>query len=256
METEGISALVTGGASGLGEATVRRLVAGGARVVIADVDEEKGKALAGELGGKTVFVQADVTQEEPVIECVKAAEALGPLRVAVNCAGIGPPARVVSRDGSPHPLDLFRRVIDINLVGTFNVLRCAAAAMVTKDGLNEDGERGVIINTASIAAWEGQVGQAAYAASKGGIVGLTLAAARDLASVGIRVVSIAPGMFDTPLFGALSEEFRAGLSAGVPYPKRMGQTPEFAALVEHIITNRYINGETIRLDAALRMPPK
>jgi NAD(P)-dependent dehydrogenase (short-subunit alcohol dehydrogenase family) len=255
MDVEGVVALVTGGASGLGEATVRRLVSAGAKALILDLNVQRGEALAAELGAAAAFAQADVTDEDAVARAVQRAQELGPLRVVVNCAGIGWVSRVVGRDGAPHRLDHFRKVIEVNLVGTFNVLRLAAAAMAGLDPL-PTGERGVIINTASVAAFEGQVGQVAYAASKAGVVGLTLPAARDLAGLGIRVVTIAPGVFDTPLLGLLPEPQRQALEQNVPFPRRLGTPEEYAMLVEAIVRNPYLNGETIRLDGALRMPPR
>ncbi len=255
MELAGASAVVTGGASGLGEATTRRLVAGGAKVVILDRDQAKGEALAKELGDGAAYTPADVTSADDVAAAVAHADELAPLRVAVSCAGVGWAGRVVARDGTPHDLDLFHTVLNINLIGTFNVLRLAAAAMARHDPI-ADGERGVVINTASIAAFDGQIGQIAYAASKAGVVGLTLPAARDLAAVGIRVVTIAPGTFDTPMLALLPQEQRDLLAKGIPFPRRLGNPEDFAALVEHIAVNNYINGETIRLDGALRMPPK
>ena len=253
MDVAGSSAIVTGGASGLGAATVRALAAAGASVTILDLQEAAGHDLADELGDGTLFVRTDVTSEEQVATAVEAAE--GPLRVAVNCAGIGTAGRTIGRDGSPASLDGFRTVIEVNLVGTFNVIARAASAMATTDPL-EHGERGVIINTASIAAFEGQVGQAAYAASKGGIVGLTLPVARDLSPVGIRVNTIAPGIIDTPLLAGLNEDFREALAAGVPFPKRLGTPEDYASLAMEIIRNGYLNGETIRMDGALRMAPR
>jgi len=253
MDVAGSSAIVTGGASGLGAATVRALAAAGASVTILDLQEAAGHDLADQLGDGTLFVRTDVTSEEQVATAVEAAE--GPLRVAVNCAGIGTAGRTIGRDGSPASLDAFRTVIEVNLVGTFNVIARAASVMATTDPL-EHGERGVIINTASIAAFEGQVGQAAYAASKGGIVGLTLPVARDLSPVGIRVNTIAPGIIDTPLLAGLNEEFREALAAGVPFPKRLGTPEDYASLAMEIIRNGYLNGETIRMDGALRMAPR
>ncbi|MFI5008787.1 MAG: 3-hydroxyacyl-CoA dehydrogenase [Solirubrobacterales bacterium] len=253
MRIEGSSAIVVGGASGLGEATVRRLHEGGAVVTIADVNAEKGQALASELGIE--FVTCDVREEEQVQAAVEhAAGVEGGLRIAVCCAGIGWAQKVAGSKG-PHPLMPFEVTIQINLIGTFNVLRFAAAAMISGEPL-EDGERGVCIHTASIAAFDGQVGQIAYSASKGGIVGMTLPAARDLAQYGIRVNTIAPGLFDTPLLAALPEEARQKLGAGVPFPQRLGQPAEYAQLATHIVENRMLNGETIRLDGALRMPPR
>ena len=255
MEPEGSSALVAGGASGLGEATARRLHAGGAAVVIADLNAEKGEALASELGERASFIEANVMEAEQVQAAVDAAAAAeGGLRISVCCAGIGWAQRTVSRQG-PHDLDIFSNVIKVNLIGTFNVLRLAATAMAGNDP-NAEGERGVCVNTASIAAFDGQIGQVAYAASKGGIVGLTLPAARDLAGRGVRVVTIAPGLFDTPLLAALPEESRQALGAGIPFPSRLGEPAEYADLVAAIVANPMLNGETIRLDGALRMPPK
>lgn len=253
MRVEGSSAIVVGGASGLGEATVRRLHDGGAIVTVADVNAEKGRALASELGLE--FVTCDVREEEQVKAAVEHAAAVeGGLRIAVCCAGIGWAQKVAGSKG-PHPLMPFEVTVAINLVGTFNVLRLASAAMIANEAL-EDGERGVCIHTASIAAFDGQVGQIAYSASKGGIVGMTLPAARDLAQYGIRVNTIAPGLFDTPLLAALPEEARQKLGAGVPFPQRLGQPAEYAQLAAHIVENAMLNGETIRLDGALRMPPR
>jgi NAD(P)-dependent dehydrogenase (short-subunit alcohol dehydrogenase family) len=255
MQIKGAGAIVTGGASGLGAATVRRLAAAGAAVTIVDFNGERGAALAEELGGDTRFVKADVTDPDQVAEAVRAAAEGAALRIGVNCAGTGDAQRIVERDGSPHDLKRFMRIININLVGTFNSLRYAAAAMAGNDP-DDDGERGVIVNTASIAAFDGQIGQVAYSASKGAIVGLTLPAARDLAAVGIRVNTIAPGLMDTPLLGLLPEPARQALGAGVPFPKRLGRPDDFARLVAAIVENPYLNGETLRLDGALRMPPK
>jgi NAD(P)-dependent dehydrogenase (short-subunit alcohol dehydrogenase family) len=254
VKIEGSSALVVGGASGLGEATVRALLGEGADVVIADVNQDKGMALAGELGDRTQFVACDVGDETQVQAAVeRAAESAGGLRISVCCAGVGWAERTASKRG-PHQLMPFETVLRINLIGTFNVLRFAAAAMNENDPIED--ERGVCINTASIAAFDGQIGQIAYSASKGGIVGLTLPAARDLASRGIRVLTIAPGTFDTPLLGALPEEARDQLGAAIPFPSRLGRPDEFAALALQIVSNQMLNGETIRLDGALRMPPK
>ena len=256
MEISGAAAVVTGGASGLGEATVRRLAGAGARVVILDRDTVKGEALAKELGDAAMYAPTDVTSDADVSAAVELAASLGPLRIAVSCAGVGWAGRVVARDGTPHDLDLFSTVISINLIGTFNVLRLAAAGMATNEP-TDTGERGVIINTASIAAWDGQIGQIAYAASKAGVVGLTLPAARDLSSIGVRVVTIAPGTFDTPMLAMLPEATRQQLAAGIPFPRRLGDPAgDYANLVEHIVRNSYLNGEAIRLDGALRMPPK
>jgi len=248
VDPAGHGALVTGGASGLGLATARALAAKGARVVIVDLPRSPGDAEAAALGGR--FVAGDVTSEA---EMTRAVEAAQDLRIVVNCAGIGSSHRVVGRDG-PFPLETFKRVIEVNLIGTFNVLRLGAARMAEAEPV--DGERGVIINTASVAAFEGQVGQAAYSASKAGIVGLTIVTARDLATLMIRVCTIAPGTFDTPLLGTLSEEFRQSLAAVVPHPRRLGRPDEYAALALHIVENQMLNGETIRLDGAIRMPPR
>ncbi len=253
MRIEGHGAIVAGGASGLGEATVRALHAGGAHVTIADMNAEKGEALAGELGERVAFVRCDVTDDAQVAAAVERAAA-DELRISICCAGVGWAERTVSKNG-PHQLLPFETVLRINLIGTFNVLRMAAAAMNELDPL-ESGERGVCVNTASIAAYDGQIGQIAYAASKGGIVGLTLPAARDMASRGIRVVTIAPGTFDTPLLGALPQEAREELGKAIPFPRRLGDPAEFAALAVHIVENQMLNGETIRLDGALRMPPR
>ena len=254
MELDGAGALVAGGASGLGEATARALHDGGARVTIADLNAEKGEALASELGERARFVEANVMEPEPVQAAVDAAAGDGGLRISVCCAGIGWAQRTAGKQG-PHDLEVFHNVIKVNLIGTFNVLRLAATAMNENDP-DEGGERGVCVNTASIAAFDGQIGQVAYAASKGGIVGLTLPAARDLSSRGIRVVTIAPGLFDTPLLAALPEEHRAKLGEQVPFPPRLGRPEEFAQLACHIAENPMLNGEAIRLDGALRMPPK
>jgi 3-hydroxyacyl-CoA dehydrogenase / 3-hydroxy-2-methylbutyryl-CoA dehydrogenase len=254
MRVEGKGALVAGGASGLGEATARALAVAGASVVIADVNAEKGEALAAELGAGSSFVEADVTEEAAVAAAVERAAAEDGLRVSVCCAGIGWAERVAHK-GGPHNLEFFSNVVKVNLIGTFNVLRLAAAAM-SENAPDREGERGVCVNTASIAAFDGQIGQIAYAASKGGIVGMTLPAARDMASRGVRVVTIAPGLFDTPLLAALPEEARAALGAGIPFPPRLGRPAEYAQLVEQIVANPMLNGETIRLDGALRMPPK
>ncbi len=253
MKLAGSVVLVSGGASGLGAATVRRLVAGGAKAVIVDRDDAKGQALAAELGA--TYAKTDVTDAAQVEAAVAQAMALGPLRVAVSCAGVGWAARTLDKTGKPHDLELFRTIVGVNLVGTFNVLRLAAAAMAKCDPLDQ-GERGVIVNTASVAAFDGQIGQVAYAASKGGVVGMTLPAARDLAPSGIRVVTIAPGMMDTPMLAQLPEDKRAALAQDVVFPKRLGNPDEFGALVAAIVDTVYLNGETIRLDGALRMPPK
>ncbi len=253
MNIEGSSALVTGGASGLGEATARALHARGARVTIADVNAEKGQALASELGVE--FAVCDVREEAQVQGAVeRAAAGAGALRIAVACAGTGWAQKVAGSKG-PHPQMPFETIVSINLIGTFNLLRLAATAMIAGEPL-ADGERGVCVQTASIAAFDGQVGQVAYAASKAGVVGMTLPAARDLSRYGIRVNTIAPGLFDTPLLAALGEEARHRLGAGVPFPQRLGQPGEYARLACDIVENRMLNGETIRLDGALRMPPR
>jgi NAD(P)-dependent dehydrogenase (short-subunit alcohol dehydrogenase family) len=256
MKLSGTVALVTGGASGLGAATVRRFVADGAKVVIVDRDEAAGQLLAKELGA--TFAQADITDAAQVDFAIAQAATLGPLRVVVGCAGVGWAARTLDKTGAPHDLDLFKTVVAINLVGTFNVLRLAAAAIAKTDPVTDSahGERGVIINTASVAAYEGQIGQIAYAASKAGVVGMTLPAARDLAPVGIRVVTIAPGIMDTPMLGALPPDKREALARDVVFPKRLGAPADYADLVATIVGASYLNGETIRLDGALRMPPK
>ena len=254
MKIEGIVALVTGGASGLGEATARALVARGAKAVLVDMNEERGEAVAKELGDAVRFVKTDVTDEAQVNAALDVAAELGTLRVAVNCAGVGWAARTLKRDGTPHDYDLFKTVISVNLVGTFNVTRLAASRMSQTEAV--DGERGVIVNTASIAAFDGQIGQAAYAASKGGVVGMTLPIARDLSKVNVRVCTIAPGTFDTPMLAGLPEEVRQALAAGIPNPARLGDPAEYGALACHIVENGYLNAEVIRLDGALRMPPK
>jgi len=246
-------ALVTGGASGLGAATARRLAEAGARVVVVDLDVDRGREHAASIGG--AFSRADVSDPDALGAAVDQAAALGPLRVAVACAGVGWAARTVDKTGAPHDLALFQKVIAVNLVGTFNLLRLAASAMARSAPLDA-GERGVVVQTASVAAFEGQVGQIAYAASKGGVVGMTVPAARDLAPIGVRVMTIAPGLFDTPLLGLLPEEARAALGASVVFPRRLGDPAEYAALVEHIVRNPYLNGETVRLDGALRMQPR
>jgi 3-hydroxyacyl-CoA dehydrogenase / 3-hydroxy-2-methylbutyryl-CoA dehydrogenase len=255
MRVERASVLVAGGASGLGEATARALAGAGAKVTIADLNAEKGEALAAELGAGASFVEADVCDEAAVAAAVeRAAGNGGGLRISVCCAGIGWAERVAHKRG-PHNLEFFSNVVKVNLIGSFNVLRLAAAAM-SENEPDGEGERGVCVNTASIAAFDGQIGQVAYAASKGGIVGMTLPAARDMAGRGIRVVTIAPGLFDTPLLAALPEEAREALGAGIPFPSRLGRPEEYARLVGQIVANPMLNGETIRLDGALRMPPK
>lgn len=256
MELEGASVLVTGGASGIGAASARRLAVLGAKPVICDLNEDKGKAIAEELSG--TFVKTDVADEGQVQAAVEAAQALGPLRALVNAAGLGNANRTVNREGKPFPLDQFEFVIRVNLVGTFNCLRLAAAAMSQQDPIDADGQRGAIVNIASVAAFDGQIGQAAYSASKGGVVGLTLPVARDLAAVGVRVNTIAPGLIDTPIYGQgeASEQFKANLGRNVLFPKRLGDGTELAAMVVELITNDYMNAETIRVDGGIRMPPK
>lgn len=254
MRIEGKGALVTGGASGLGRATVETLHAAGAGVVIVDLPQSQGEVLAKELGDRARFAASDVTDPEQVQAAITtAAEAFGGLHIAINCAGIGWAQRTVDKNG-PHDLNVFETVIRVNLIGTFNVLRLAAAQMVTQDPDGE--ERGVLVNTASIAAFDGQIGQAAYASSKGGVVSLTLVVARDLAARLVRCCTIAPGTFDTPMLALLPDEARQALADQIPHPKRLGKPSEFAALVRHIVENPALNGETIRLDGALRMPPK
>jgi 3-hydroxyacyl-CoA dehydrogenase / 3-hydroxy-2-methylbutyryl-CoA dehydrogenase len=255
VRIEGASALIAGGASGLGAATARALHGAGASVVVCDLNPEKGEALAEELGERASFVEANVMEPDAVQAAVEAAAgAQGGLRISVCCAGIGWAQRTAGKQG-PHDLEIFHNVIKVNLIGTFNVLRLAAAAMVDNEP-DAGSERGVCVNTASIAAFDGQIGQVAYSASKGGIVSLTLPAARDLAGRGVRVVTIAPGLFDTPLLAALPEEARAELGAQIPFPHRLGLPDEYAALACHVVENPMLNGETIRLDGALRMAPK
>lgn len=253
MDVSGASAIVTGGASGLGEATVRRLLAAGTRVVIVDLPSSRGAQLAAELGQHAEFVPADVRNADEVLAAVAAAEKLGPLRVVANCAGVGDPARTVGRDG-PVALERFQHVIDINLVGTFNVIRLAAASMIRNEPV--DGERGVVLCTASVAAFDGQIGQASYAASKGGLAAMTLPLAREFAGQLVRVVTIAPGMFDTPILLGLSDEARASIAAQVPHPTRLGRPDEYADLVMHMVSNPMLNGEVVRLDGAIRMAPR
>jgi NAD(P)-dependent dehydrogenase (short-subunit alcohol dehydrogenase family) len=251
------AAIVSGGASGLGEATVRELAAAGCQVVVADLNEERGKEIAESVGG--VFARTDVADEGSVTEAVEVAAALGsPLRVAVSCAGIGWAARTVDRAGIPHDIAAYRRVIDINLIGTFNLMRIAAAAMAKTEPADADGQRGVIINTASIAGIEGQTGQIAYSASKGGIIGMTVPAARDLAAIGVRVNTICPGIIDTPIYGAgpASDDFKAKLITPIVFPKRMGTAAEFARLVRSLIDNDYMNAEVVRFDGGIRFQPK
>jgi NAD(P)-dependent dehydrogenase (short-subunit alcohol dehydrogenase family) len=253
MSLESTTALVTGGASGMGEASARKLAAAGAHVVVLDRDPAKGEAIAKDIGG--TFAEADVTDEATVKAAVDAATEIGPLRTTIHCAGVGWAERTINRDGSPHDLDRFRRIIDINLVGTFNVLRLSASGM-NPNQPDEYGERGVIVNTASVAAYDGQIGQAAYASSKGGVVALTLTAARDLSAAGIRVCTIAPGLIDTPLLGTLPDDARQQLAQSVLFPKRLGTPDDYASLAFEIVQNHYLNGEVIRMDAGIRMPPK
>jgi NAD(P)-dependent dehydrogenase (short-subunit alcohol dehydrogenase family) len=253
MQLDGKVALVTGGASGLGRATTEALVAAGAQVVICDLPSSDGQSVADGLGEGARFAPTDVTSEDDVRAAVEVARELGGLHVAVNCAGVGTPGRVLGRKG-PLPLDQFTFVVQVNLIGTFNVIRLAAEAMVEADPV--DGERGVIVNTASAAAFDGQIGQAAYSASKGGVVGMTLPLARDLADKHIRVMTIAPGLFATPMLAGLPQEAQNSLAAQVPHPRRLGDPAEYAALVRHICENPMLNGEVIRLDGAIRMAPR
>jgi NAD(P)-dependent dehydrogenase (short-subunit alcohol dehydrogenase family) len=254
MDLNGTAAIVTGGASGLGAATARRLAGAGARVLIADLQEEAGEVVAAEIDG--AFAATDVTDPEQVSAAVEVATEMGPLRALVCCAGIGPPARTLNRDGTPHDLDHFSTVIRVNLIGTFNSIRLAAAAMAATDPVDESGSRGAIVNTASVAAFDGQIGQAAYSASKGGVVGMTLPIARDLSSVGIRVNTIAPGIIDTPLLAGLPEPARASLAEQVLFPARLGRPEEYAELAYLLLTHDYMNAETIRMDGGIRMQPK
>ncbi|HTS15747.1 MAG TPA: SDR family NAD(P)-dependent oxidoreductase [Candidatus Sulfotelmatobacter sp.] len=258
MDLNGISAIVTGGASGIGEGCARLLAQRGAKVVIADLQDDKGNALATEIGG--AFAHVDVTSADDVIAAIELAKEMGPLRALVNSAGIGWASRTIGKDGayaSAHDLDVYRKVIEINLIGTFNCIRLAATAMSTTEPL-ESGERGAIVNMASLAAFDGQIGQAAYSSSKGGVVGMTLPVARDLSAVGVRVNTIAPGLIDTPIYGTGegSEAFKANLAKDVVFPKRLGYASELASMVVELISNSYMNGETVRVDGALRMPPK
>jgi NAD(P)-dependent dehydrogenase (short-subunit alcohol dehydrogenase family) len=252
MDTKGTVAIVTGGASGLGEATIRALIANGGKATILDVDEARGNALADELGDAALFCKTDVTDEESVQDALtKTIDSFGAIQVAVNCAGISPPAKVIGKDG-PVSLSAFNKIVQVNLIGTVNVIRLAGEKML-QNAPNDDGEKGVVVNTASVAAFDGQIGQAAYSASKGGIVAMTLPIAREFANYGIRVVTIAPGLFETPLLASLPEKAKEALSQMMPFPKRLGKPDEFALLAKHIIENPMLNGETIRLDAALRM---
>ncbi|MDY6789896.1 MAG: 3-hydroxyacyl-CoA dehydrogenase [Thermodesulfobacteriota bacterium] len=252
MDIKECTAVVTGGASGLGEACVREFTANGAKVAIFDFDEDRGGKVASELGDSVIFCKTDVPDENSVKAAIaKTIEAFGGIHFTVNCAGIGMPARVLSKEG-PMPLNLFNKIIQVNLVGTMNVLRLSAEQMLNNEP-NEDGEKGVIINTASIAAFEGQIGQAAYSASKGGIVGMTLPIAREFSSFGIRVLTIAPGLFETPMMAQIPEEAMKSIEANIPFPKRLGKPSEFALLAKHIIENPVLNGETIRLDSCIRL---
>jgi NAD(P)-dependent dehydrogenase (short-subunit alcohol dehydrogenase family) len=255
VEIAGNVALVTGAASGLGEATARRLHSAGATVVVADIAEERGRAIASELGGADRFVRCDVTSEGEVSAAVNAAADAGRLAICVHCGGGGIAARTLARDGTPHDLDAFRRVVELNLVGSFNMLRLAAAAMARNDA-DDGGERGVCVLTASIAGYEGQIGQVAYGSAKAGVIGMTIIAARDLSSVGVRVCTIAPGTIATPPMMMTPEAMRDAFAANVPFPKRLGQPDEYAALAQHIVENGYLNGEVIRLDGAVRFQPK
>jgi len=256
IDLNGSSSLVTGGASGIGEASARQLAAAGSRVVIADLNEERGQIVASELGG--LFVRCDVTSVEDADTAVAAASEMGPLRALVNSAGLGHPGRTINRDNEPMELKHFEFVIRVNLIGSFNVLSRAASAMAKTEPLNDDGQRGAVVNMASVAAFDGQIGQAAYSASKGGIVGMTLPVARDLSAVGVRVNTIAPGLIDTPIYGQgeQSDAFKAHLGQSVLYPRRLGSGEELAFMVMELITNPYMNAEVIRVDGGIRMPPK
>jgi len=258
MDINGVSAIVTGGASGIGAATARLLASKGAKVVIADLQEDKGKALADEIGG--AYCKVDVTNTDDIISSVEMAKDMGPLRVLVNSAGIGWAQRTVGKDGSydsAHNLDVFKKVVAINLVGTFDCIRIAATAMSKTEPL-EHGERGAIVNIASVAAYDGQIGQASYSASKGGVVGMTLPVARDLAAIGVRVNTVAPGLVDTPIFGEgeSAEAFKSKLEPGMLFPQRLGSPKELASMIVECITNSYMNGETVRVDGGVRLPPK
>lgn len=257
MKLNGTAAIISGAASGLGAAVARRLAAAGVKPVVADLNEEQGKAVAEAAGG--LFVQTDVADENSVAAAVQAAASQGvPLRIVVNCAGIGWASRTVGRDGTPHDLASFRKVIDINLIGTFNLMRLASAAIAQTEPADADNQRGVVINTASVAGLEGQTGQVAYSASKGGIIGMTVPAARDLAAIGVRVNTICPGIIDTPIYGTgpTSDEWKAKLAAPVVFPKRMGTSDEFAQLVQALIENDYMNAEVVRFDGGIRFQPK
>ncbi len=256
MKIDGIAAIVTGGASGLGAATATRLAAGGAKVAIFDLNEELGRETAARIGGS--YYKTNVTSDEGVAASIAEAEAAnGIARVLVNCAGVGTPLKTVGRDGQPHPLDAFRKVVEINLIGTFDVTRQAATVM-SRNEPDADGQRGAIVNLASVAAFDGQIGQASYSASKGGVVGMTLPVARDLSAAGIRLNTVAPGLIDTPIYDAFPnpDEFKANLGQNVLFPKRLGRADELASMVVECLTNSYMNGETIRVDGGIRMPPK
>jgi 3-hydroxyacyl-CoA dehydrogenase / 3-hydroxy-2-methylbutyryl-CoA dehydrogenase len=256
MKLKDVVAVITGGGSGLGEATAREFASAGAKIAILDLPASPGAKVAASLGAKAIFTPADVASadqtEAAIAETVKK---FGTVHIAINCAGIGRAMRTITKEG-PHPLDLFSKVISVNLIGTFNVIRLAAAQMAKNQPVTADGERGVIVNTASVAAFDGQIGQAAYSASKGGVVALTLPVARDLSSMGIRVCTIAPGTFETPMLAGLPEPNRKALAAGIPFPQRLGRPAEYASLARQIVENEMLNGETIRIDGALRMPPR
>ncbi|MBI03938.1 MAG: 3-hydroxyacyl-CoA dehydrogenase [Acidimicrobiaceae bacterium] len=256
MDLNGSSSIVTGGASGIGEASARQLAATGSRVVVADLNEDRGQAVASELGG--LFVRCDVTSTDDADTAVAAASEMGPLRALVNSAGLGYAARTISRDNEPMDLERFEFVVRVNLIGSFNVLSRAAGAMAATEPLDEDGQRGAVVNMASVAAFDGQIGQASYSASKGGIVGMTLPIARDLSAVGVRVNTIAPGLIDTPIYGEgeQSDAFKAHLGQSVLFPKRLGSSEELAFMVMDLLTNPYMNGEVVRVDGGIRMPPK
>jgi NAD(P)-dependent dehydrogenase (short-subunit alcohol dehydrogenase family) len=259
LDLAGTSSLVTGGASGLGEAAARQLAARGAKVVILDLQDDKGVKVAGDIGGS--YIRADVTDAEQVIEAIKAAEAMGPLRTTVCAAGIGWAARTVGRDGTyegAFNLEDFKKVVNVNLVGVFNCVRLAATAMSRLDAVDADGHKGAIVTLASVAAFDGQIGQAAYSASKGGIVGMTLPIARDLAAVGVRINCVAPGLIDTPIYGEgpASEAFKDSLKRDVVFPKRLGTSDELASMIVELLVNTYANGETVRIDGAARLQPK
>jgi NAD(P)-dependent dehydrogenase (short-subunit alcohol dehydrogenase family) len=254
MDLSSAAAVVTGGASGLGAATARRLAKAGTKVVIADLNDAAGESLAGEING--AFVHVDVTNQGEVAAAVTVASEMAPLRVLVNCAGIGSVGRTLDRDGNPHDLGYFQKVIGINLIGTFNCIRLGAAAMAKTESVDDSGSRGAIVNTASVAAFDGQIGQAAYSASKGGVVGMTLPVARDLSAVGIRVNTIAPGIMDTPMLAGLPDAARQSLGQQVLFPKRLGTPEEYADTAFFLLTNDYMNGETIRMDGGIRMSPK